>query len=145
MNEDTKTLTYWINLMRQIAITAHEGQFRRDKQTPYIKHVEAVANSVEDRLKPIAWGHDLIEDTSVTLDDLKNYGFPQYIIDGVDLITHRANVTNIEYWRAMTCNPDVVTVKLADIKVNLADKPTEHQREKYQRALKVFADAGFSS
>lgn len=145
MNHAEKTLDYWINLARQIAITAHAGQFRRDRTTPYIKHPEAVANLVEPRLKPIAWLHDVVEDTSVTLDDLKNYGFPQYIIDGVDLITHRKNVTNMDYWRAITQNVDVVTVKRADIRVNLADKPTEQQREKYQRALKVFADAGFSS
>jgi len=144
MNPIEKTLDYWINLARQIAITAHQGQFRRDKVTPYIKHVEAVANALEKRLQPIGWLHDVVEDTDITLEDLKNYGFPQYVIDGVDLMTHRKNVTNMDYWRNMLQNVDVVTVKIADIKYNLGDNPTEQQKQKYQRALKLFVDAGYT-
>lgn len=142
MTTTEKTLDYWINLARQIAITAHTGQFRNDKKTPYIVHVEGVANGVEPRLKPIAWLHDVVEDTTVTLDDLKNHGFPQYILDGVNVLTHRENVTNMDYWKGISQNPDAVPVKKSDINYNLNDSPNDRQKEKYQRALKVFADAG---
>lgn len=139
----SKTLDYWINFARQIAITAHEGQFRNDKKTPYIKHPEAVANAVENRLKPIAWLHDVVEDTAITLEDLRNHGFPQYIVDAVELLTHRENDTNMAYWKGITQNADAVTVKIADIKCNLGDSPTDNQRQKYERALQVFANAGY--
>jgi len=130
--------------MRQIAVSAHNGQFRRDGKTPYIKHVLEVANSVEDRLKPIALGHDLIEDTQITLADLKKAGFPSYVIDAIDLLTHRNNEPNVVYWKKILQNKDAVAVKIADIHANLKDSPTELQSQKYQRALKLFADAGYS-
>lgn len=143
MKED-KTLDYWINAAREIAISAHEGQFRRDGKTPYIRHPEQVAKNVEKRLQPIAWLHDVVEDTTVSLEDLKIAQFPQYIIDAVDLLTHRSSEPNVIYWKRMLQNRDAVTVKIADIKANLKDSPTERQAEKYRRALKLFADAGYS-
>lgn len=143
-HSEEKTLDYWINLAREIAIKAHNGQFRSDGKTPYITHVEGVANAVEKRLKPIAWLHDVVEDTNVTLDDLRNYGFPEYIIVGVDLITHRKSVPNIVYWNAIAKNADASEVKIKDIKYNTNDAPSERQKEKYARALQVFAAAGYS-
>lgn len=142
--KNSKTLVYWINLARQIAIKAHEGQFRNDKKTPYIKHPLEVSTQVEDRLKPIALLHDVVEDTNVTLEDLKNAQFPQYIIDAVDVLTHAKNEPNIQYWNRILTNKDAVIVKIADIRCNLKDAPSEHAREKYARALKLFADAGYS-
>lgn len=142
---ETQTLDYWINLAKSIAITAHAGQFRNDLKTPYIKHPEMVAAKVEPRLKPIAWLHDAVEDSNgvVTLQTLIDAGFPSYITDGVDLITHRQNEPNMVYWRKMLGHPDVVIVKIADITTNLSDDPTPLSREKYARALKLFADAGY--
>lgn len=137
-------IQYWINLATKIAVEAHGGQFRNDKKTPYITHPLAVAKLVPDRLKPIAILHDVVEDTTVTLRDLINAGFPKYITDAVGLITHERNITNMAYWQRMLDNADVVTVKIADIKTNLGDAPTDYQRQKYARALKVFADAGYS-
>lgn len=144
MSETEKTLDYWINLARSIAIRAHTGQFRNDKVTPYIKHPEAVANAVEKRLQPIAWLHDVVEDTTVTLQELIDAGFPQYIIDAVAALTHIESDTNRTYWAKIADNVDAVIVKIADIRHNLSDQPSQYAREKYGRALKFFADRGFS-
>ena len=146
MSESTKTLDYWIEAAKKIAVFAHTGQFRNDKRTPYIKHPEEVANAVEKRLQPIAWLHDTIEDSKgkVTLDTLKEAGFPQYIIDAVDVLTHVATDTNVVYWNKILKNEDAVIVKIADIKANLGGNPSQYARDKYARALKLFADAGYS-
>jgi (p)ppGpp synthase/HD superfamily hydrolase len=145
MNDKSeKTLDYWINLATQVAAKAHTGQFRNDRKTPYIKHPEAVARAVESRLKPIAWLHDVVEDTNVTIKDLNDAGFPSYIVDAVNAITHRKSDTNMAYWKQMLGNPDAVNVKIADIKANLNDAPSDYQKIKYERALKVFAAAGYS-
>jgi len=145
MNDNTeKTLDYWINLAKKIATEAHTGQFRNDKTTPYIKHPEAVANAVDSRLKPIAWLHDVVEDTHVSIQDLRDAGFPNYIVDAVDAITHRKNDTNVVYWQQVLRNADAVEVKIADIKTNLGDAPNDYQKMKYARALKIFADAGYT-
>lgn len=144
-NPQEKTLDYWINLARQIAITAHEGQTRNDKKTPYITHPEAVAKSVDKRLQPIAWLHDSVEDSGgrVTIETLKEAGFEQYVIDAVEALTHLDSDTNAIYWQKILKNRDAVEVKIADIKHNLSSDPSEYARNKYARALKVFADAGY--
>ena len=146
MTENTKTIDYWINLARQIAIEAHTGQFRNDKTTPYIKHPEEVAKGVEKRLQPIAWLHDTIEDSKgkVTEATLVEAGFPQYIIDAVVALTHIGSDTNMVYWQKIAKNADAVIVKLEDIRCNLSDKPSDYSREKYARAQKFFASQGFS-
>lgn len=138
-----QTIDHWIELARQIATQAHEGQTRNGGE-PYITHSEAVANVVEDRLKPIAWLHDVIEDTNVTLENLKQAGFPSYIVNAVDLLTHRDKEPNVVYWRKMLVNPDAVIVKIADIKHNLSSNPSIHSKEKYIKALAVFKAAGYS-
>jgi len=132
-----------IKAMREIAIAAHLGQFRKNGKTPYINHVEAVAEMVEDRLKPIALGHDLLEDTEITLKDLKNVGFPEYILNAIDLLTHRNSEPNTSYWNKISKNPDATAVKIADIKHNLSDDPSPKQIDKYSKALSFFSRAGY--
>lgn len=133
-----------INLAKNIAFDAHNGQFRKDKKTPYFSHVNAVAFAVEDRLKPIAYLHDVVEDTNVTIHDLKHHGFSQYILDAVELLTHKHGDSNAEYWKKIAVNADAVTVKLADINHNLSETPSDVARKKYHRALEFFKSLGYN-
>jgi len=56
----------------KIAYRAHYGQFRRGGTIPYIIHPLRVANSFKDDIKKtIAILHDVVEDTELTLKDLK--------------------------------------------------------------------------
>lgn len=137
MKLSDQTLEYWIRRAQEIAIAAHEGQKRADG-SPYIKHPARVADAVEARLKPIAWLHDVVEDTRVTLDDLKAEGFPLYIIEAVDLLTHRKGEPNLSYWGKIKANPDALAVKLTDINDNVNDTPSEYAKQKYGRALSFF-------
>jgi (p)ppGpp synthase/HD superfamily hydrolase len=144
MKTYTKTqLDVMIKQMFNIASASHMGQFRRDGTTPYIEHVKAVADLVEDRLKPIALGHDLLEDTEITLNDLKNVGFPDYILKAINDLTHRPNEPNLRYWNRILKNPDATIVKIADIKHNLSDSPKQKQIEKYKKALELFSSRGY--
>lgn len=138
------TLQESIEKMKALAYNAHDGQYRNDGKTPYFTHVERVANSVEDRLKPIAYGHDLVEDTTVTINDLYKFGFPEYIIEAVSLLTHGKDQPNVEYWSAIAKNADATAVKLADIRDNLSDAPSERQIQKYTNALNIFKQSGYS-
>jgi (p)ppGpp synthase/HD superfamily hydrolase len=135
-----QTLEHWIELMRKIAWKAHEGQTRNDG-SPYIHHPERVAAAVEQRLKPIALGHDLCEDTDVTIEYLMKAGFPLYIIRAIDVLTHRNKEPNLQYWGRIKQNPDALAVKLADINDNINDKPSEKAKAKYALALKFFAES----
>lgn len=141
-NNDIKLL---INLTREVAKEKHYGQFRFDGKTPYFEgHVEPVANAVEDRLKPIAYSHDLVEDTDVTLDDLRRLGYPRYVLDAVDLLTKKPNQEYWMYLQNMVHNPDAVKVKIEDIKHNMSGKPTKKTREKYVKALEFFKQHGYN-
>ena len=132
-----------IKAMREIAKAGHLGQTRRDGGDYFEEHVEKVAAMVEDRLKPIALGHDLLKDTAITLEDLKQAGFPQYVLDAIDLLTHKNNEPNLSYWGKIATNKDAATVKIADIKNNLNSNPKERQKEKYTKALNFFAQQGY--
>jgi (p)ppGpp synthase/HD superfamily hydrolase len=140
MKLSEQALEFWISAARTIANTAHKSQKRNDG-SPYIQHPARVADAVDDRLKPIAWLHDVVEDTSVTLDDLKAVGFPAYIITAVDLLTHRNREPNMDYWGRIKGNPDALAVKLADINDNLNDHPSEYAKQKYVKALTFFGVA----
>lgn len=131
-----------IELAKQIATKAHEGQKRRGGD-PYITHPARIAARVENRLKPIAWLHDVPEDTSITIDELQNMGFPEYIINAVDLLTHRKTESNKVYWERILTNEDAIAIKLEDIRDNLASNPSDYAKQKYAVALALFKQHGY--
>ena len=145
MNLNEQTLEYWIEKAKEIATRTHEGQ-QRTNGRPYIEHLTRVANKAPDRLKPIAFLHDAIEDhpDKISLENLKAEGFPTYILVAVDLLTHRKGITNKEYWTSILSNPDAINVKLLDIQDNLGESPNEYQKQKYAKALALFQKAGYS-
>lgn len=134
MKLSDQTLEHWIKEAEQILHFAFPKDFRA------IVHATRIASAVEDRLKPIAFLHDVVEDTNVTLDDLQKLGFPSYIIEAVKLLTHIKGVPNIEYWAGIKQNSDALSVKKEDINDNLNDKPSEHAKQKYALALKFFSE-----
>ena len=134
-----QTLEHWIAQAQKVATIAHQKQTRSDG-SPYIAHPTRVAAAVEPRLKPIAFLHDVVEDTHFTIADLKGFGFPSYIVDAVDILTHQNNEPNLQYWMKIKQNPDALAVKLADINDNINGKPSERSKAKYAIASKFFAE-----
>src|SRR5262249_48275135 len=86
---DGRTQVATIEKAIQIAARAHEGQ--RDKEgLPYILHALRVMMSVEGaEAQIVAVLHDVIEDTTVTADDLRGAGFGEEVIAAVLCVTHR--------------------------------------------------------
>lgn len=74
-----------------LARAAHEGQVDKSG-APYATHPERVAARVseDDELVAIAWLHDVVEDTPITLDDLRGREFPESVVAAVDALTKRA-------------------------------------------------------
>lgn len=123
---------------------AHEGQFRRDGITPYITHPEAVAKSLEGEHPDViaaAWLHDVLEDTAVGFSDLNNAGIPVQVIEAVALLTRWDGQHYEEYLQWITQDEIARKVKIADIRHNLSDAPTEKQIAKYGKALLILANA----
>lgn len=102
----------------QIAARAHEGQ--RDKEgLPYILHLLRVMAAVTgEDAQIVAVLHDVIEDTTVTADDLRAAGFSPAIVAAVERITHRKDQPYADY--VVGCKFDDVArrVKLADLADN---------------------------
>ena len=102
----------------EIATRAHRGQLDKAGE-PYINHPKAVARMLgTEEAQTVALLHDVIEDTNVTLDDLKEAGFSDNIITAVDCLTHRDGEKREEYIMRVSRNPLATMVKLADLKHN---------------------------
>ena len=103
---------------KKIAIKAHEGQYRRfgaDKGKPYIVHPERVASKFDDPyLASVGWLHDVVEDTSITLEDLTELGVPPEVIIGVKGMTKRDGENYLDFVLRAKDNPFARSVKIAD-------------------------------
>ena len=145
----------------QFATKAHEGQFRRSGD-PYISHPLAVMKIVED------WGmdedtiiaavlHDTVEDTSITLQDIKEQFGEQvaFLVDGVTKLgTARSGMRDIDTYLPQTrdnllrllvatgSDIRVLIIKLADRLHNLrtlSALPPDKQKKIAKETLEVFA------
>jgi (p)ppGpp synthase/HD superfamily hydrolase len=63
--------------------------------------------------------HDVVEDTAWTLEQLKAEGFPDAVINAVELLTHDDDTPYEEYVKKIAGNPIATQVKLADLRDNL--------------------------
>lgn len=100
-----------------IAFEAHKDQVDKGNQL-YIFHPIRVATNVEGELeKTVALLHDVVEDSSITLEDLAK-DFPQEVIEAIDLLTFKGGDYD-SYISNIKANPIARTVKLADLKDNL--------------------------
>ena len=130
------------NLARaiEIASTAHRDQTRKNGD-PYVLHPLRLMFQVEGDLPRMAAVlHDVVEDTDWTLEDLKSEGFPEELIEALDLLTHRDGVPYEEFVMQLATNEIARQVKLADLRDNinlleipeLSDRGLERAR-KYHR------------
>jgi (p)ppGpp synthase/HD superfamily hydrolase len=102
----------------QIAAKAHEGQTDKDG-APYILHPLAVMSRVEGlAAKIVAVLHDVVEDTSVTMNDLRAAGFGSDVLDPLALVTHAKSEPYADYVIRAKANPIARAVKLADLTEN---------------------------
>lgn len=126
----------------EIAKKAHLGQIDKAGED-YIKHPEKVASFVNsDEEKAVAYLHDVIEDTELTLEDLREYGFSEEVLKAVDVITKKKGQDYQTYINTVKENKLARVVKLADLRhnsdltrlINITEKDRE-RKEKYQKAI----------
>jgi (p)ppGpp synthase/HD superfamily hydrolase len=103
----------------QLALDAHRGQL--DKAgAPYILHPLRVMlrfYSQDERITAVL--HDVIEDSPVTLDELRRSGFSEKIIGALDSLTKRDGESYEQFIERAAANPLARRVKLADLEDNL--------------------------
>lgn len=137
-----------------ITLAAHAHQTQTDRGgKPYILHPIRVMMRLrtdDQELMAIAILHDSVEDSSgaITLDSLKNLGFSQRIIDGIDALTKRDGESYDDFIARCALNPDAKRIKMEDIKDNsdvtrlkgLRQKDFE-RLEKYCRAYEYLKNS----
>ncbi|MBF0152246.1 MAG: HD domain-containing protein [Magnetococcales bacterium] len=128
-------MTNFLELAIAVAVQAHQGQTDKAGQ-PYILHplrLMLKLSSEEERI--VAMLHDVVEDTSVTLDDLRKQGFSEEVLAAVDHMTHRPEVSYETYIKRLGSNTLARRVKLADLKdnMNLRRLPVEPLPKDWER------------
>ncbi|VML74805.1 guanosine polyphosphate pyrophosphohydrolases/synthetases (COG0317) [Streptococcus pneumoniae] len=127
----------------EVAKKAHFGQTDR-AGIDYIKHPETVASFVTtDEEKAVAYLHDVIEDTTLTLLDLKKEGFSKNIIEAVDILTKKKGQDYQSYLNLVKTNELARVVKLADLRHNsdltrlpLITEKNLERNKKYSSAIR---------
>jgi (p)ppGpp synthase/HD superfamily hydrolase len=124
----------------KLATKAHEGQTRWDPNVPYITHPLAIAEHFDCPVhKTVAILHDVVEDTDVTLEDIR-LEFGEEIAASIDAITKRDGETYDQYLIRVMVNPVASNVKIKDIEHNVSTLPTKKdaktrlRRERYALA-----------
>ena len=126
----------------RVAYEAHHGQV--DKAgVPYIFHPVHLAEQMTDEYTTItALLHDVMEDTSITVDYLAEQGFPDEVLEALLLLTHDQSVTYTDYILALKGNDIAKAVKNADLRHNsdvtrlcVVSEQARARAEKYAQAL----------
>lgn len=138
-----------IEAARLLAEQAHAGQ--KYGERPYIVHPADVAARVADHgpnAVMAAWLHDVVEDTPITLDDLRREGFPDHVVEAVDAVTRRSGETYMQFVHRAAEHPLGRIIKLADNASNTAklddipDPATRNGlRRRYTRARRILLSA----
>ena len=156
--EEIQKLISMLRVARSLAEEKHFGQ-KDLNGNDYIDHPYKVSlafkqpfptNILRAKREIVAWLHDLIEDTDVTVEDLRELGFTEDIIEAVVAMTHVKGESYVDYVIRVKKNEIACGVKKADlahnmdlnrIKYDFSDPKRDMKRiEKYIRAYEYLTD-----
>lgn len=110
---------------------------------PYLEHLYYVSNNLKDSdMKVVGILHDLLEDTIITEEDLKDMGFSEKIIKAISIITKSDSEPYNEYIDKILKSNNVIAinVKAIDMRHNLdisrIKNPTEKDLERIVKRYK---------
>lgn len=102
----------------KVAFDAHRGQVDR-AGIDYVNHPLHVAELMDDEASTCAaLLHDVVEDTDWTIENLREEGFSEDVLDALVLLTHEDGVSYMDYVAALKGNSIARKVKLADLAHN---------------------------
>ena len=102
----------------QLCFDSHKEQVDKSGM-PYIFHPLILAEQMDtEETTIVALLHDVVEDTHVTLEDLRSMGFGETVLEAINLMTHEKGVPYMEYVAAIKKNPIARQVKIADLRHN---------------------------
>ena len=128
----------------EIALRAHAGQKGKDG-TPYVLHPLRLMTRMEtDEERIAAVLHDVVEDSDFTMEDLRDAGFSESVLEVVRLFTHEKGISYEDYVERLKPHPVARRIKIADLEDNsdirrlsgIEDRDMERLR-KYHKAWQI--------
>ena len=108
-----------LNLAIKIAVDSHRDQIDKGGN-PYILHplrVMLSMNNESDRICALL--HDVIEDSVLTFDDLRNYGFTEELLQTIECLTKRVGEPYESFVKRVLADKRAIRIKIADIEDNM--------------------------
>ena len=131
-----------------LAAQKHHGQ-KDLAGAPYVMHALRVMFRLrQNDERVVAVLHDIVEETDVTLELLKELGYPDQIIEAVDHLTWRKDQESYDqYIQRLKLNSLAISVKKEDVKDHLAPDYDgsvgwleENRQDLYERYRKVLME-----
>lgn len=127
-----------------LAVKAH-ASIRRKSSEVYLNHPLRVARRLQaagfnNEVIAVALLHDAVEDSDITLGQLRKHGFNERIVSGVDSVTKRPSETYEHAISRAIAHPIGRLVKLSDNLDNSSDEqlaPFSPEKQERQRAKYV--------
>lgn len=127
-----------------LAVRVHSGQ--TDKAgAPYILHpLRVMTQMTTEPEQIVAVLHDALEDTSITLSNLREMGFAIEVLQALECLTRDKKAPYMDYIEGIKTNTLAKTVKIADLMDNMNLDRIAHpspidfeRRAKYEKALSI--------
>jgi (p)ppGpp synthase/HD superfamily hydrolase len=102
-----------------LAVKAHKGQ--KDKAgKAYILHPLRLMAAMEtDAEMMTAILHDVVEDTNITIEELRNQEYPEEVLAALDGVTRRDGESYNDFIKRVSDNTISKKVKIADLEDNM--------------------------
>ena len=131
----------------QICFEAHKDQLDKSG-IPYVFHPIHLAEQMQDEnTTVVALLHDVMEDTPYTLEDLREEGFSEEVLEALVLLTHQKSEDYLDYVRRIKDNPIAKAVKLAYLahnsdltRLDMVDEKAVERKNRYQEAQAILKD-----
>ena len=132
----------------QLCYEAHKDQVDKSG-IPYVFHPIHLAESMTDEYSTIAaLLHDVVEDTDVSIEQLREDGYPEEVLEAIQLLTHKKGDPYMPYVRNLMYNPIARAVKMADLRHNgdltrldVVDEKALKRVDKYKEAISILTEA----
>ncbi len=129
-------MTATIDDALELVVSHFRGMSDEDGE-PYVLHCIRVMMGVcGPYAQQVAVMHDLVEDTPVSLDDLRHRGFAEEVVQAVALVTHKPEDSYADYVVRLKANKLARQVKLSDLRDNSAMTRVLYREDRLSRDLK---------
>jgi hypothetical protein len=102
----------------ELAARAHAGQLDKNGFSYVLHPLRVMMRQQSQEAMIVAVLHDTVEDTALTLDDLRKEGFSEHVLEGVRLVTHDKKESYADFVARCAAHPLARAVKLADLEDN---------------------------